>query len=53
MIDKTTEEKYEELIMAVEKKHPSETRHETALRYIKWCEEPKGIAAKDASAKDE
>jgi len=29
------EEKYNELITAVESKFPSETRHETALRYIK------------------
>ena len=29
------EEKYHELIMAVESKCPSETRHETALRYIR------------------
>lgn len=29
------EEKYNELIMAVESKVRSETRHETALRYIK------------------
>ncbi len=28
------EEKYHELLYAVEKKHPNETRHETALRYI-------------------
>ena len=28
------EAQYNELIMAVEKKHPDETRHETALRYI-------------------
>ena len=29
------EEKYNELIMAVAKKFTNETRHETALRYIK------------------
>ena len=28
------EEHYDELILSVEKKHPGETRHETALRYI-------------------
>lgn len=31
--------KYNELLMAVERKHPEETRHETALRYIKEVEE--------------
>lgn len=35
---KKTAEKYNELLMAVEKKHKAETRHETALRYIKECE---------------
>lgn len=28
------EEKYNQLIMAVESKYPGETRHETAMRYI-------------------
>lgn len=32
-------EKYYELIMAVESKFPNETRHETALRYIKEREQ--------------
>ena len=32
------EEKYNELIMAVAKKFTNETRHETALRYIKEAE---------------
>lgn len=32
---KQTTEKYNELLMAVEKKYKTETRHETALRYIK------------------
>lgn len=31
-------EKYQEIMMAVESKYPNETRHETALRYIKSCE---------------
>lgn len=31
-------ELYDELILSVEKKYPNETRHETALRYIKECE---------------
>jgi len=30
---------YHELIMAVSKKFPNETRHETALRYIRECED--------------
>lgn len=30
---------YEELIYAVERKFPNETRHETALRYIRQAEE--------------
>lgn len=32
------EEKYYELIYQVAKKHPNESRHETALRYIKQAE---------------
>ncbi len=32
-------EKYNELLMAVENKYPNETRHETALRYIKQAEQ--------------
>jgi len=32
------EEKYHELIMAVEKKYEGETRHETALKYIRSAE---------------
>jgi hypothetical protein len=31
-------ERYNELIMAVENKYPGETRHETALRYIREAE---------------
>lgn len=33
-------EAYNELIMAVGKKHPGETRHQTALRYIQQAERP-------------
>lgn len=29
---------YSELLMAVESKHPGETRHQTALRYIRETE---------------
>ena len=32
------EENYYQLIRAVESKHPNETRHETALRYIELVE---------------
>ena len=32
------ESKYNELLMAVQKKHPEETRHQTALRYIQQRE---------------
>jgi hypothetical protein len=35
---KRLREKYNELIFAVVKKYPNETRHETALRYIKQAE---------------
>lgn len=31
----SVQEKYIELMMAVSTKYPGETRHETALRYIK------------------
>ena len=34
------QEKYDELIYAVGRKYPNETRHETALHYIKRMEEP-------------
>jgi hypothetical protein len=39
--------KYQELIMAVESKHEGETRHETALRYIKQAECGSNEAVKD------
>lgn len=35
MIIDNLEGKYNEILLSVEKKHPNETRHETALRYIK------------------
>ena len=41
-------EAYQELIMAVGKKYPNETRHQTALRYIKEREE--GSQHADAKA---
>jgi hypothetical protein len=37
--------KYEELLYSVSMKYPNETRHETALRYIKKAEEPSQICA--------
>ena len=36
---------YEELLYAVGNKHPGETRHKTALRYIQQAEAPRGSAA--------
>ena len=38
-------EKYHELLFAVGKKHPGESRHETALRYIQEAERPSTVAA--------
>lgn len=40
--------RYDELIMAVGMKWSGETRHETALRYIRQAERPSGDAAKAA-----
>ena len=37
-------EKYMELLHAVESKHPGESRHETALRYIRKAEQHDGVA---------
>ena len=47
------EQKYHELIYAVENKHPNETRHETALRYIKACEITSDCTAEDISPEKE
>ena len=38
--NRSIEEKYQELIMAVENKFLDETRHETALRHIQYPLEP-------------
>jgi hemerythrin-like domain-containing protein len=38
---------YNELIMTVERKWDGETRHETALRYIKQAEATTTVCAKD------
>jgi hypothetical protein len=40
-------DKYNELIMAVGNKYKGETRHQTALRYIKMAEESQDKAQKD------
>jgi len=40
---KNVDEKYNELILAVGNKHEGETRHQTALRYIKQAEESVGL----------
>ena len=37
-------DKYNELTLAVGKKYEDETRHQTALRYIKQAEQPHGDA---------
>jgi Lon protease-like protein len=47
------EAKYSELLMAVARKFPNETRHETALKYIKQMEEPSKSAAQLAAARGE
>jgi len=41
-------EKYHELIMAVCQKFPNESRHQTALRYIRQAEAPATTAAREA-----
>ena len=43
--DKLLRDQYNELIMAVAKKHSGETRHQTALRYIQQAERPSSNAA--------
>ena len=43
---KSENEKYDELIMAVQKKHPDESRHQTALRYIRQAEKSTNQCAK-------
>lgn len=41
--------RYRELIMAVARKYPDETRHETALRYIMQAEAGDSRAGQDAA----
>jgi len=40
-----TAKQYHELIMAVDRKYPGESRHNTALRYIREREERKDLGA--------
>jgi hypothetical protein len=49
----STEEKYNELLYAVGNKYPNETRHETALRYIRKAEEPVTNAKKEMTLAEE
>lgn len=42
------EDKYYELLYAVGTKYPNESRHETALRYIKEAEAPTPLGAKES-----
>lgn len=47
------EELYGQLLYAVGNKFPGESRHETALRYIKQAEQPRGFQnSKDSQSKD-
>jgi hypothetical protein len=45
--------KYNELLYAVGNKYPNETRHETALRYIRKAEEPVTNAKKEMTLVEE
>jgi DNA repair ATPase RecN len=44
---------YDELIMAVARKYPGESRHQTALRYIQRAETPSGESAQVTLAASE
>lgn len=46
----TRANKYHELIMAVGNKTPGETRHQTALRYIKQAEESDDTAIEEGTS---
>lgn len=46
----STEEGYYELIMAVENKYPNETRHQTALRFIREAQQPHNKAVESDRA---
>ncbi len=43
VFQKDEKTKYDELLLAVQKKYPNETRHETALRYIREREKRNNI----------
>jgi len=43
---------YMDLIMSVGKAYPNETRHQTALRYIRECETPSTDQAKCSAIKE-
>lgn len=42
--ERSYQERYLELLYAVERKHPGESRHKTALRYIRQAEQSSGVA---------
>ncbi|MDQ3273777.1 MAG: hypothetical protein M3Q39_01775, partial [Actinomycetota bacterium] len=46
---KVAEDHYSELLLAVANKYPGESRHETALRYIREREMPKDSGPQTAS----
>jgi len=46
----STQENYYELIMAVENKYPNETRHQTALRFIREAQQPHNKAVESDRA---
>jgi hypothetical protein len=41
---RTIQKRYDELLQAVETKYPGQTRHETALNYIKQAEMGNAVA---------
>lgn len=43
---------YLDLIMQVAKKYPGETRHDTAKKYIRFCETPVGEGRDQAAAQE-
>ena len=52
MDKQSNDSKYFELIMAVENKYPGESRHQTALRYIKEAESRSSHTCKAFGIKD-
>ena len=50
---KDRDEKYSELIMAVESKRPNQTRHETALSYIRNAEKDSAVASTQPPKQEE